>query len=258
MKPEDQINQYSGKYASKIKRICDPLNHLGIDTFWYYTLSEDGLLTYIGNQPEIADYFFCEKLYIDHPDFKSPQFLTEGYKFDNSKSGFNVKQEFILKKFSMDQIFLINEKKNKVHHGYGFATTKNNKDLSNTYINNIPLLKKFIHYFLNETDPILKSLNKNKVEIGKYVGNKFYEQNIHTPFEIEETIFREKIGDNLHLSKRQEECMDLLIKGNSANQIGDALGLSKRTIEFYLENIKNKLSCNSKQELIEKYLQHRF
>jgi DNA-binding CsgD family transcriptional regulator len=52
------------------------------------------------------------------------------------------------------------------------------------------------------------------------------------------------------LSSRERQCLKLLIDEKSAKEIAVLLGLSRRTIEFYFENIKDKLSCWSKQELL--------
>jgi len=54
-----------------------------------------------------------------------------------------------------------------------------------------------------------------------------------------------------HFSPRELECLFCLLRGMSAKQIGIILGLSKRTIEFYIDNIKNKVGCNKKSILLE-------
>src|SRR5262249_52667245 len=54
------------------------------------------------------------------------------------------------------------------------------------------------------------------------------------------------------LSTKERRCLYYLIKGKSAREIALALGLSKRTIEHHLENIKFKMNVTSKSELIEK------
>lgn len=53
------------------------------------------------------------------------------------------------------------------------------------------------------------------------------------------------------LTARQAECMYFLIRGKSAKEIGRILTLSSRTIETYLENLKDKLKCQGTAELIE-------
>jgi DNA-binding CsgD family transcriptional regulator len=61
--------------------------------------------------------------------------------------------------------------------------------------------------------------------------------------------------DELKLSRRQLECLFYLLRGKSAKEIGLILDLSSRTIEMYLEHIKDKFRCATKSELIEKAIE---
>lgn len=54
----------------------------------------------------------------------------------------------------------------------------------------------------------------------------------------------------LLLSNRERECLKLLIQGKTAKESAKILALSYRTIEYYLENIKNKLDCSCKRDLL--------
>ncbi len=55
-----------------------------------------------------------------------------------------------------------------------------------------------------------------------------------------------------NLTQRQNECLFLLLRGNSVKQIGKILDLSPRTIEGYIYTLKSKFYCYSKQGLIDK------
>jgi DNA-binding NarL/FixJ family response regulator len=55
---------------------------------------------------------------------------------------------------------------------------------------------------------------------------------------------------NIRLTNRQMECIHLLMKGMTAKDIANELHLSFRTVESYLANIKNRLKCKNKTELI--------
>ena len=48
------------------------------------------------------------------------------------------------------------------------------------------------------------------------------------------------------LSERERQCLKLFLLGKSAKETAIDLSLSPRTIEFYFENIKNKLACRDK------------
>jgi len=54
------------------------------------------------------------------------------------------------------------------------------------------------------------------------------------------------------LTSRERACLFHFIKGKTAQQIADTLYISKRTAEKHLANIKNKLDCKTKSDLIEK------
>lgn len=62
------------------------------------------------------------------------------------------------------------------------------------------------------------------------------------------------ICENMYFSSRETECIHYLVKGKTCKQIANILGLSYRTIEHYLENIKKKMNVRSKSEVIEKVL----
>lgn len=58
--------------------------------------------------------------------------------------------------------------------------------------------------------------------------------------------------DNAYLSKREKDCLYHYVRSKSTREISQILGLSKRTIEHYLENIKQKLHVSTRSELIDK------
>lgn len=52
------------------------------------------------------------------------------------------------------------------------------------------------------------------------------------------------------LSRREKECLKIFLQGKTAKETATHLSLSYRTIESYFENIKNKLDCTTKRELL--------
>lgn len=72
--------------------------------------------------------------------------------------------------------------------------------------------------------------------------------------ESEEYIhqYLQDLQHKLILNPRELECVAFLGKGKTAKAIAQRLGLSHRTVEFYLDNAKNKLNCANSHELIAK------
>jgi DNA-binding CsgD family transcriptional regulator len=57
--------------------------------------------------------------------------------------------------------------------------------------------------------------------------------------------------NEITLPKRQEEALFYLIRGKSAKSIAKIMKISFRTVEYYIEILKNKFNCQNKNELIE-------
>lgn len=58
------------------------------------------------------------------------------------------------------------------------------------------------------------------------------------------------------LSTRELECLFLQLRGKTAKEIAEILKLSKRTIEYYIDNLKTKFGCLNKTELLMAAMAH--
>jgi len=62
----------------------------------------------------------------------------------------------------------------------------------------------------------------------------------------------------IYLSQREAECVARLLYGYRYKKIASELGLSRRTVESYLNNVRNKMHCRTKAELIKLIMQSDF
>jgi len=60
----------------------------------------------------------------------------------------------------------------------------------------------------------------------------------------------------IYLSQREMQCLQLCMRRKTAKETANILGLSHRTIEYYLRNIMQKLKVTSKRELIDKAMDY--
>lgn len=60
------------------------------------------------------------------------------------------------------------------------------------------------------------------------------------------------------LTKRQQECLFLLVRGKTNKQIAKILNIAPRTVEDHIVKIKHSLNCNTKSQLIEKAINSGF
>lgn len=105
-------------------------------------------------------------------------------------------------------------------------------------------------------------INNEKVIVGvlyhctQLVQSEFMNQlfvndkKIYTNTEKPQAYYIGTTENPFNLSTRELECLFFTLRSLTAKQIADQLSLSKRSIEFYLDNIKNKMGCATKTELI--------
>ncbi len=62
------------------------------------------------------------------------------------------------------------------------------------------------------------------------------------------------IGNNfpgVYFTSREADCMALLLRGKSVKNAAIVLGLSVRTLEYYVKSMRIKLGCSNKYQLVE-------
>ncbi len=62
----------------------------------------------------------------------------------------------------------------------------------------------------------------------------------------------QNVQSDVKLPTQQSICLFYLVRGKTLKEIAALMGLSIRTVESYIEEIKNKFNCHSKSALIEK------
>jgi DNA-binding NarL/FixJ family response regulator len=62
----------------------------------------------------------------------------------------------------------------------------------------------------------------------------------------------------IHFSQREADCMLQMWRGKSIDGIAKHTHLSPRTVEYYVKNIKKKVGCRTKFELIELVIDSEF
>lgn len=87
------------------------------------------------------------------------------------------------------------------------------------------------------------------------------EQSSDRIFRSRRTLHRYQLGQRygeLYFTTREGECMLGLLSGKTIVRVAAELELSPRTVEFYLKNMKSKLGCRTKSELIRLILKSDF
>ena len=114
----------------------------------------------------------------------------------------------------------------------------------------------FLHDFIDEYKVRMRDLlsvakqNENKLELPNF-QSAFHSKELDGPTPA--TIVHHTLNTPLHLSIQQCRCLVFLLRGNTAKQIASEMRLSYRTIEGYIENLRQILNCTSSKQLIITY-----
>ena len=66
-------------------------------------------------------------------------------------------------------------------------------------------------------------------------------------------LLNSKTNSSLQLTKKETEIIEFLIKGYTSQDIADAIGLSKHTVDTHRRNILKKNDCSNTSELFSLY-----
>jgi DNA-binding CsgD family transcriptional regulator len=261
---QEMNENYTGKFKQKIMRTCAPLfQTFGLNFFFHQSVNQNGLYYAICNNPEYMHYYYQQKMQECNPFIMQSEKVNGGVYLLKSVES-NLSEEFQLTfqiardRYNVHHSLLIVENDSYDCHQYGFGFAPDSIGSESLILNELPLLKVFIKYFHEEMADALNGLKANPVRIRP--NKEYLKNNLLPDMQLDHLkrmslLAKMKVPRNLvsppKLSKRELDCLKLYLKGKSASEIGDGLGLTKRTVEFYINNVKNKLSCYKKSELIE-------
>lgn len=115
--------------------------------------------------------------------------------------------------------------------------------------------KAVLHEVLNKdnerTEFRYTNLGESRKENNKNKQKNAY-QNQNRKKRVRKMYYLGKKYEGLYLTHQEGECMNLLLQDHTIVSTAKDLNLSARTVEFYVKNMKLKLSCATKKELVNK------
>ncbi len=236
------------EHIAYINQISKPLfDRYAIILIDYARIYYDASWLFFTNQSNITQYFFdAGSTFLPYVNIQKQQ----SFCFVSTLDKFKVHLSEIKENFAIDNIFAYIDKQEKYVDVYWFGAHRNRPGMINFYVNNLDLIKNYAEYFQDKAQSLIKNAEKNKIIIPANM-----ERNYTNAFEKIKRIKNKNEfyieDDNVNITPREMECLQLIIKGFSAKMVANKLFLSVRTIETHLDNIKRKLNCTSKEQLIE-------
>lgn len=139
-----------------------------------------------------------------------------------------------------------------------FATHRKDIYISSFCINHMSLLDRFFSYFRDQGSRIILQAQENDILLpSQFDFGQSNEDVLENDIKALDSVlprktilFNRSNGKEVVLSSQESECLRCISKGQTAKTTARNLGISFRTVETYLANIKLKSDLRHKSELI--------
>lgn len=249
---------------NRLNNMTDPLRtHFGIDVFWYNTISEDGHYTSVSTCHDLFVLFNTGNWLKNADNLICPSKLKTECNILGQVGNFKNFQDQTQETFPLHHPMSINRKESeKKAHVFGFASKKFNPTLPSIYINHLPLLTRFLDYFLKENECFQGQSDEMAINLAELRGAfAFYGKQHSRESSLDSDRNRQFLRDIgvdsfilkaiETLSPRQKQVLAACVEGKTAAETADEIMLSTRTVQNYLDIIKDKLGVSTKAELIQ-------
>jgi DNA-binding CsgD family transcriptional regulator len=232
------------------KDFCDPL---GVTTFGYVRIYPNGCVSWVTSNPD-QDRFLIESGALnDDPLINTPEVLKDGHYLwfnDRQFPGSDIFYRDRAQRFQMDHGLVIMKHQKNYLETCCFSGLLAKQPLYNLFMNERAIFDLFMEHFTRQLDRRLQALLEQGITIGD-IKTSFGKLSKSSLQEVDSSSLVAACGNKnlLKLSKREKECLVLLKQGHSYQAIGMQLKLSARTVEHYIESVKNKLGLETRAEL---------
>lgn len=226
-------------------------------------MSSEGVFYQITNHPHVAEEYFSTDLYKSNPYIRHPDNFFDG---QVAISRLLSQEEFleqcsIIERLSICTSFIsYYKKKGTIANWFAFSSSKRGVDPVSLYLNYPELFHHYSDFFIDAWQEYQPRMEQYCLNMSQSIGLSY-----HTTESIDKDVLERQVREDFFkeigllksanfsisdFSKREIECIDSLLNGNTALITANNLNLSDRTVQHYIENIKNKVGCHSKAELL--------
>jgi DNA-binding CsgD family transcriptional regulator len=226
--------------------------------FGYDRVYDDGTCFRLSTNTELLNYLYEHKNMITAP---IPHELIDKDKFtfivpDQVEI---IKPAFLefKKKFKVNGVVNFIEKKLGYYDQFWFNSYDDFSNSANTYINNMESIQKFHLLFKDKASDLIRKADQDRFKLdpgtlSNLKGLVTKELSLLTDLEGKDLAKIRSVSDNfvpIRFSKREKECIAFILLGLTSSEIASHLRLSVRTVEYYIDNVKNKIGCTRKLEI---------
>jgi DNA-binding CsgD family transcriptional regulator len=253
-----QAYHFNKQNAASLKEVCQPLqNNFNFNLLTYRRFYLNGKVLYLFNNDCWLDFVADQGIWV------TPNFKQQINSINHRKSIYSLWGEYYPQKDKKyDGMYHLNiwngisvyKKREDFIEVYAFASTREMPQITNFYIQNHHIIEHFMSYFFSKINLLFKNIDSKVLlpfSIEPLISSPL-DNDLLEKFLKETPINKFYLNQHNPLTQREMTCLIKTIKGKTAKEIGKDFNISSRSIEKHLDNIKIKMKCNSRREMIEK------
>ncbi len=252
-----RLDDYFEKIFSKdafVRNICRPLERLYIHGFYLMRVYDDNTFIDLTVDNPWSRFFFnqlFQEIYTVE-DFMELIYRDRDWYLWTPSEENSIIQDGV--SYGFENGIVLYEKFSNYIQLAGFYSEKTCNAVTQMLINNLNVLRSFVDYFIGESQDIINSINRKRILLPQ-------KYQIFSPIEyskegsldfLSKKFFLGQSYGNRYLSYREIVTLQWLLAGKSAEEVAIILGISKRTVEAHIANMKKKLDCCKLSQLIHK------
>ena len=258
--------EYNKIYLTFLNTLAKPLRtYYNCDLVGYFKFYQNNSMTFLTTNDIWCNYTFQPQNWLLYEDW-----LQQDGIYLLQKAYIEGQYYFIwpLKPDNKEQLYLafrehgiwngltIIKKHGECLEAFVFISPTMTDEIMDLYLNNKQVFERFIWYFRD------KIINKLQIHypncgllpspINPFSAKQECDNNFHN-YLAAMPLKNYYLGDNISLSPREMACLMSLSQGRSIKEIARTCDISSRSVETYINRIKNKTSYATKSQLVTLY-----
>lgn len=232
--------------SEAMDQLIQPLRETAsIQHFWYTQLFADGTRLLLSNIPGWTSLF--------HSQFYQQGLLNRFHHHYQSGQHFWPREttvsQILREQFNVDYALSLVTKNEQSCEIATFAAHSQQSEVINWYLHHLPALKDFAVHFRARAKDLLNLAQQDRLILPTCLDL--------TAAEAILPWFKEKqcISPQASFTGRELQAANYLLQGKTAKETARAMQISYRTVEIYLDRLKEKLNAKNKLELTHKLSQ---
>lgn len=214
---------------------------LGCNYFQYLKVFRDGSFSFLTTQPKWNEFTVTLLKNTNMPAVYSH---IDGHTLSKNKFTFlwdpNLPKEPVglAREFNITSGFTFVERYEDFYYMFGFGAPETNHRAIDNYFNSLNNMHDFLQQFKGQQHKLITELDKYRFQVAKERQDCNLKQMLLST------------NKEHHLTPQEVACIKGLAKGQSYKDIAKSLNISHRTVETYLNRVRQRFNLKYKKELV--------